>query len=71
MEMKLFSGLLKGAVSKALELALKKKTGYQADIQVNEFHAHFKDGRAHAHISIDAEMSQDELRKILSSVGLG
>lgn len=71
MEMKLFSGLLKGALSKALELVLKAKTGYHADICVNEFNAHVKDGQAHVHLSIDADMSQDELKKILASVGLG
>lgn len=71
MEMKLFSGLLKGVASKALSMALKAKTGYQADITVNEFNAHVKDGRAHVHLNIDADMSQDELKKILASVGLG
>lgn len=71
MEMKLFGSLMKGVVSKALELALKVKTGYRADISVNEFNAHVKDGRAHVHLNIDADMSQDELAKILASVGLG
>ena len=71
MEMKLFGSLMKGVVSKALELALKAKTGYRADISVNEFDVHIKDGRAHAHINIDADMSQDELKKLLASVGLG
>ena len=71
MEMKLFGSLMKGVVSKALELALKVKTGYRADISVNEFDVHVKNGRAHAHINIDADMSQDELKKLLASVGLG
>ena len=71
MEMKLFGSWMKGVVSKALELALKVKTGYRADISVNEFDVHVKDGRAHAHINIDADMSQDELKKLLASVGLG
>ena len=71
MEMKLFDGLMKGVLSKALGLALKAKTGYRADISVNEFNAHVKEGRAHVHINIDADMSQDELKKILASVGLG
>ena len=71
MEMKLFGGLMKGVLSKALELALKVKTGYRADISVNEFYAHVEDGFAHVHLNIDAEMSQDELKKLLASVGLG
>ena len=69
--MKLFGDLMKGAVSKAVGLALKVKTGYQADIRVNEFNANVKEGRAHVHLNIDADMSQDELKKILASVGLG
>ena len=71
MEMKLFDGLMKGVLSKALGLALKAKTGYSAELKVNEFNAHVKEGRAHVHINIDADMSQDELKKILASVGLG
>lgn len=71
MEMKLFGDLMRGAVSKALGMALKMKTGYSAELTVNEFNARVKDGRAHAHINIDADMTQDELKKILSSVGLG
>ena len=71
MEMKLIGGLMKGVLSKALSMALKAKTGYSADIQVNEFNANVGDGRAHVHINIDADMSQAELTKILASVGLG
>ena len=71
MEMKLFSGLMTGVLSKALELVVKSKTGYRTDIRVNEFNAHVKDGKAHVHVNIDADMSQDELKKILASVGLG
>ena len=40
-------------------------------IRVNEFNANVKEGRAHVHLNIDADMSQDELKKILASVGLG
>lgn len=71
MEMKLFDDLMRGVVAKALQMALKKKTGYSAELKVNDFDASVKNGRAHVHINIDAEMSQDELRKILLSVGLG
>ena len=71
MEMKLFGGLVKGALSKALAMALKLKTGYSAEFTVNEFNAHVRDGQAHVHINIDADMSQDELKKILAGIGLG
>lgn len=70
-EMKIASKFTRGLVSKAIGLALKAKLGYSANIQLNEFNAAVTDGKAHVHLSIDADMSQAELSRILASVGLG
>lgn len=63
MNIKLPRIICKGA-SKVLSMALKAKTGYSANILLNEFHARVKDGQAHAHIDISADMPQRELEKI-------
>ena len=69
-EMKIASKFLRGAVSKAMELALKVKFGYKTNIQLNEFNVKVTDEKAHVHLNIDADMSQAELNKVLASIGL-
>ena len=69
-EMKIGSMFTKGVISKVLNLVLKKKFGYSADVQLNEFNARVTDGKVHVHLNIDADMSQAELMKILAGVGL-
>lgn len=38
--------------------------------QLNELNASISDEKAHVHVSIDADMSKEELMKILKKVGL-
>ena len=47
-----------------------KKLGYSVDIQLNELNASISDEKAHVHVSIDADMSKEELMKILKKIGL-
>ena len=42
---------------------VKKKAGYEVDIQLNEFTATVTDGTAHVHLNVDAELGKDELTK--------
>ena len=49
---------------------LHKKLGYNVDIQLNELNASISDEKAHVHVSIDADMSKEELMKILKKIGL-
>ena len=70
-EMKITSKFMRNVVSKALKVALKAKLGCKGDIQLNEFNAAVNDGKAHVHLNIDAIMTQDELGRILGSIGIG
>lgn len=49
---------------------VKKKAGYEVDIQLNEFTATVTDGTAHVHLNVDAELGKDELTKLLAAIGL-
>lgn len=69
-EMKIGSKFMKTLVAKLVKKTVKKKTGYDVDIQLNEFTATVTDGTAHIHLSVDAELNKDELTKILSAIGL-
>ncbi len=69
-EMRIVSKFTRGIISKALKMVMRKKTGYNVDIQVNEITTTINDGKAHLHVDVDAELERDELIKILKSIGL-
>lgn len=69
-EMRIVSGFTRWVVSRIINVMLKKKLGYDVDIQVNEAAAIVNDGKTHLHLDIDATMERDELIKILKKAGL-
>ena len=69
-EMKIVSKFTTNMISKLVKKVLRKKTGYNIDIQLNAIPASINDGRTHIHLDVDAELEKDELTKMLKSVGL-
>lgn len=51
-------------------MVIRKKTGYNIDIQLNEAITTINDGKTHLHLDVDAELDKDELMSILKSIGL-
>lgn len=68
--MRIVSKFTRGIISKALKVMVRKKSGYNVDIQVNEITTTINDGKTHLHVDVDAELERDELIKILKSIGL-
>lgn len=64
-EMRIVSKFTRGIISKALKVMVRKKSGYNVDIQVNEITTTINDGKTHLHVDVDAELERDELIKIL------
>ena len=69
-EMRIVSKFTRVIISKALKMVVRKKFGYNVDIQVNEITTTINDGKTHLHVDVDAELERDELIKILKSIGL-
>lgn len=69
-EMKICTNFMRGMVSKVISGALKKKTGCNVAVQLNDLNAKVKDGKAHVHLDIDAELNQEELMKLIAIMGL-
>lgn len=69
-EMKITSVFTRGIVSKILRKVIRKKTGYEIDIQLNDVTTTIQNGKTHLHVDIDAELDKDELIKILKNIGL-
>ena len=68
-EMRIVSKFTRGIISKAIKMVIRKKTGYNIDIQLNEAIT-INDGKTHLHLDVDAELDKDELMSILKSIGL-
>ncbi len=69
-EMKITSKFTTNLISKIINKLVQKKVGCNANIQLNEVRANVNDGKTHLHLDIDAEISQEELTKILKNIDL-
>ena len=69
-EMRIVSKFTRGIISKAIKMIIRKKTGYNIDIQLNEAVTTVSDGKTHLHLDVDAELNKDELMNISKSIGL-
>lgn len=69
-ELNIMSGFTKTILSKLAKMFVKKKFGCNADIQINKFQAAIADDKAMVHLDLDAELSKEELTKLLKGIGL-
>lgn len=68
--MKIVSKFTTNMISKLVKMVLRKKLGYDIDIQLNEIKTTITDGKTHVHLDVDAELEKEELVKILKKIGL-
>ncbi|WP_243647586.1 CTP synthase [Cuneatibacter caecimuris] len=68
--MKIVSKFTTNMISKLVKMVLRKKLGYNIDIQVNEIKTTITDGKTHVHLDVDAELEKEELMNILKKIGL-
>ena len=68
--MKIVSKFTTNMISKLVKMVLRKKLGYDIDIQLNEIKTTIADGKTHVHLDVDAELEKEELMKILKKIGL-
>lgn len=69
-EMKLESKPIRGLASKVIRLFIRKKTGYDVEVNLGEFRTTVIDGKAHVHLNVDFELNKDELDKLIKSISL-
>ena len=68
--MKIESKFMTGIVSKFVKKAVRKNLGYNMEIQLNGFRTTVLDGKTHVHLDVDLELTQEELNKLIKSIGL-
>lgn len=69
MKLKLSTKFMRGMVAKLISKAISKKFGYEIEIEINEIEARIENGKVHIHANVDAETDNDELIKIVKSIG--
>lgn len=69
-EMKIVSKFTREIISKILKTVVKKKYGYNLEIELNNMTVTIKDGNTHIHLDVDTELNKNELIKILNNIGL-
>lgn len=68
--MRIESKFTTNIVSQLIKVVLRKRLGYNVNIQLNEMKTTITDGKTHVHLDMDAELDKDELAKILKNIGL-
>lgn len=69
-EMRINSKFTRAVISKLLRNTIKKKIGYDIDVDLEQLIITIDEGEAHAHISADVDLSKEEFVKILQNVAL-
>ena len=68
LKLNLSSKFMRGIVTKLIAKAIYKKTGYKIDVELNSINVEVIDGKAHIHADVDAEIDNNELMKIVSTI---
>ena len=69
-ELKIASKIMTKIISKGIAMAIKKKLGYNVDIQVHEIRATVNDGKAHVYLNAEGDVDINEFKKFTKVIGL-
>ena len=69
-ELKITSKIMTKIISKGIAMVIKKKLGYNCDIQVHEIRATVNDGKAHVYLNAEGDVDINEFKKFTKSIGL-
>lgn len=69
-ELKIASKIMTKIISKGIAMAIKKKLGYNVDIQVHEIRATVNDGKAHIYLNAEGDVDINEFKKFTKVIGL-
>ena len=69
-ELKITSKIMTKIISKGIAMVIKKKLGYNIDIQVHEIRATVNDGKAHVYLNAEGDVDINEFKKFTKVIGL-
>ena len=68
LKLNLNSKFMNGIVTRLLGTIIRKKIGYDIDIQLNSVNVVAKDGKVHLHLDVDAETTNEEFMRMMKSI---
>ena len=69
-ELKITSKIMTKIISKGIAMVIKKKLGYNVEIQVHEIRVTVNDGKAHVYLNAEGDVDIKEFKKFTKSIGL-
>lgn len=63
--MNIVSKFTTGIISQILKTTIRKKLGYNIDVSINNIKATVDDGVTSLHLDVDADMSKEELTRMI------
>lgn len=70
MKLRLSTKFMRNIVSKLIALAIRKKYGYEVNIQLSGLDVSFVDGEAEIEVNAVVKLDKKEFMKIIKSAGL-
>ena len=70
LKLKLSTKFMRGIVAKLVSKALYKKFGCEIDIQINEIEISTHDGKVYLHANVDGEVTNEDFKTIIKSIGM-
>ena len=68
LKLNLNSKFMNGIITRLIGTAIRKKVGYNIDIQLNSVNVIAKDGKVHIHLDVDAETTNEEFMRMMKSI---
>ena len=70
LKLNLETNFIRSLISKIIRKSIKKKIGSDLDILINQITIKSVDGKVHMHFDADAEITTQELMKLIKTIGL-
>ena len=70
LKLKLSTKFMRGIVAKLIAKSLFKKFGCEVNVQINEIEISSHDGKVYLHANVDGEVTNDDFKKIIKSIGM-
>lgn len=70
LKLNLGPAFLRSMIARIIGKAIKKKLGCDIDILIKEIQVTSENGRTSVHLNLDAELSNEELTKLIKSIDL-
>lgn len=70
LKLNLTTKFMRGILAKFIAKAIRKKLGCNVDILINQISVTAVDGKVHIHADIDGETTNDDLIKMVKTIGL-